>query len=217
MEPNMKNIWAKIIFVSIWGFWIKADNYTFIGYLSLPFKKEPIDFCLYFDGSCVPVQYSSYIFNGYSQNINILITASENIVHQLDQDNNTVTLMLKKDNRIKSKKDNYEFYSIVRIVKDGMYTWDIQKNILDDVIPLNTLRIQLDPKKIDIKLDNVTWKMSSKKFKLPQIVIKGNPELVRDQILRCCMSLADSKSFYAKQKTKVVEADNLTLNAILPE
>lgn len=208
----MKNIWLRLSVLFQFYCISALGNYTFIGYLTLPFKKEPIDFCIYFDGSCIPVQYSSYIFTGYSTQINVLITAPENIIHFLEPDNCTLKLVLKKD---KSKKDNYRFYKLNRIVKDGLYTWNIQQAEIDDIIPFNTIRLQLDPNKIDIKLDNATWKLDAKKIKLPQILISGEKELIKDQLLRCCLSLADCKPFHAKQKTKVVEADNLTLKSAL--
>lgn len=214
-----KYIKVYIIFCTLMAS-IHANNVkTFVGEIQLPMRNSH-DFCIYYNGCSVQVKKSSYIFSAFDDRlVNILITDAKNII-PVEDDNKLITLTLKRN-------CCYEYYELVKTFcanKSGCYTWTISKKVfIEDesdnnlVIPLHTILIPLDVETVNVELENIQWKEKNKKNKLPIIKLSPKDEEsdLEEQLLRSCLALVDFKSFHGEQKAKKVEADNLTVQALV--
>lgn len=204
----MKNILAIILITFSFSTSFANKNQTFVGRFRFPEGSEIKDFCLYFNGTCIQVENRTFIFRADQplNSVNLLITDFANVHYKVDPESQTPVFFVKEDSP-------YGFLILNKISPEpGTFNWQVlQGRLQGSAVPLNTLILFLDIQQIGLRIEANPWKSSFNGMKLPEIIIEGNSEVVKSQLLKNCLSQLDLKVFHSKPKTKQVESDNLCL------
>lgn len=196
--------------ISAFGF---SKVWTFLGEIDSPIKSSKLDLCLYFNGSSISIEDGTFIFKSNTDLVNILITEPENIVIK-SEENNLATLTLKNDSK-------YKFYFFDKIRNASEYSWSIRDEKVpvinnDLIIPLNTLIFPLSPDFVDEKFESKKNKVNNFLLKLPTFKLKGDPEKIKQEIVKSCLALVDFKPFHSRPKVEEIKSDNLRVKMTLP-
>lgn len=186
--------------------------WTFLGEIKSPVKSNKLSFCLYFNGDSITIEDGNFIFKSNTDLINVLITDPENILIK-SEENKLATLTLKEGSK-------YKFYFFDKVREASEYYWCIReeeipiiKKVL--IIPLNTLIFPMSPEFVDENFENKKNKVKNALLKLPIFKLKGDPEKIKQEIVKSCLALIDFKPFHSRPKVEEIKSDNLKVSMIL--
>ncbi len=186
----------------------KLDHQTtlYFGKFDQDEQKQPIEFWILYDGELIKTNKQEY-------------TLSDQMLTQLQVifiDPSQIQFKASEENTIKKlaySTNNYLCYQL-DLTQDHNHepeefinTWKINNLNLNNQIPLNTVIVPINPKLVDIEVENVTWRASNRAIKLPifKLTKKSTQSASLVKIIaESCLKCLNIRPFHAKQRTASV-------------